>query len=311
MKDHRMRLPLLITTLAAAATLGCRTAPTGGANTDHVNACVSILPLAYFVERVGGEHVQVQVLVGPGQSPHVFEPSPQQMTWLSRADAFFTVGLPFERQLLDKLHGQRPDLRTVDTTEGLTFLYGGHACEHDHAGEHEHGHSADERDPHVWLDPQRAKTMAANICRALSELAPAHKSAFEQNLARFQGELDSADARLQARLAPYRGREFLVFHPAYTYFADRYGLKQLAVEVEGKEPTPRQLVELIEQVKAAGVRAVLIEPQYSPASAAALAREIRGEVLVIDDLARDYLTNLNDIADKITRALGDPPKQGE
>jgi len=295
--------------LAASACRPAAPAATAGAK---LRVCVSILPQAYFVERIGGEHVEVQVLVGPGQSPHTYEASPQQMAWLSRADLFVTLGMPLEQRLLERLSGQRRDLRVADATEGLTFLLA--ECDHDHGGGHDgdgHDHGAHERDPHVWLDPQRVKHMAANICRALVELDPQRRETYERNLAAFQADLDDVDARLRQRLAPYRGRAFFVFHAAYGYFAERYGLKQLAVEVAGKEPTPRELVNLVERVRESGVRAILLEPQYPRTTAEALAREVGAEVLIVDDLARDYLANLLDMADKLEHAFGGPAPRGE
>lgn len=296
--------PMTAVLALALAPLGaCRPSDPAAARATEgrIAVCVSIQPLAYFVERVGGSHVRIETLVGAGQSPHTFEPTPQQMAWLARANVAFSVGMPFEARLLDQARKQRPELRVVDAAQGLTFLFG--ACTHDHDhGAHEHG--AEERDPHVWLDPLRAKTMAANIARALGECAPQRRAEFERNLRALHADLDALDERLRTSLAAYSGRAFLVFHPAYAYFAERYGLEMLAVEVDGKEPTPRQLVELVERVRAAGVRAVLIEPQYSAASAAALAREIGAEVLPIDDLARDYLNNMEDIAAKVIRSMG-------
>ena len=306
------RAGLLRAGLGGAALLSAAAGPpaTPAATADaRLRVCVSILPQAYFVKRIGGEHVDVQVLVGPGQSPHTYEASPQQMTWLSKADLFVTLGMPLEQRLLERLSGQRRELRVADATEGLTFLLA--ECEHDHDHADGHDHGAHERDPHVWLDPQRVKHMAANICRALSDLDPPRRAVYEANLALFRADLDDVDARLRQRLAPYRGRAFFVFHAAYGYFAERYGLKQLAVEVAGKEPTPRELVDLVERVRASGVKAILLEPQYPRTTAEALAREVGAEVLIVDDLARDYLANLLDLADKLEHAFGGPAPRGD
>jgi zinc transport system substrate-binding protein len=306
------RVALLMVGLGGAGLLSavaCRPATPATTADGKLRVCVSILPQAYFVERIGGEHVDVQVLVGPGQSPHTYEASPQQMTWLSKADLFVTLGMPLEQRLLERLSGQRRELRVADATEGLTFLLA--ECEHGHDHGDGHDHGAHERDPHVWLDPQRVRQMAANICRALVELDPQRRETYERNLGAFRADLDDVDARLRQRLAPYRGRAFFVFHAAYGYFAERYGLKQLAVEVAGKEPTPRELVDLVERVRESGVKAILLEPQYPRTTAEALAREVGAEVLIVDDLARDYLANLLDLADKLEHAFGGPAPRGE
>ncbi len=294
---------------------------TGGANTrSRLHVFVSILPQAYFVERVGGDRVVTDVLVGPGQSPATYCPSPRQMAALERADVYFTIGVPFEQTLMRKIRASLPELRVVDSRRGVTLRWMAPADHHDHAepgaGTSAHGDEqasgggassgpAGTPDPHVWLDPQRVKIIAQNMCEALCSLDPAGATTYRRNLAAFQGDLDLLTARIRALLAPFRGRAFYVFHPAYGYFADAFGLRQVAVEVEGKRPSPRRLERLIEQARADRVRVVVVQPQFATGTAEVIAREIGGEVVPIDPLARDYVKNLDAMAAKIAQALGE------
>lgn len=264
--------------------------------TGKVRAFVSILPQAYFVERVGGEHVEVEVLVEPGQSPHSYEPTPKQMVKLAGAQVYFGIGVPFEKSLIAKIEKSHGNLKIVHTAEAVE--------PHAAAQGHEHGReNHPEHDPHIWLNPRLVKVIAASIARAFMDIDPAHAQDYEKNLTAFQGELDELDKRIAAILGPHRGKEFYVFHPAFGHFGEAYGLKQVAVEVEGKEPSAKQLAALIEKARREDVKVIFAEPQFARSSAEAVARATGARVETIDPLARDYLKNLEDIARKIRDAL--------
>jgi len=273
----------------------------------RLRVVVSIPPQAYLVGRVGGEYVEVQVLVGPGQSPHTFEPTPRQAAGLARAHLYFTIGVPFEERLLEKITASGGGVRVVDTCKGVK-LRSMSADELSHEeGEDEGG--AGRLDPHTWLSPRLAKVQAANICEGLKAVDPRHAAAYERNLKALQADLDEVDARIAEALAPLKGRKFFVFHPAFGYFADAYGLKQVPVEIEGKSPGPRRLAALIEKARREGVKVIFVQPQFSPRGAQAVAEAIGGVVVPMDPLARDYLKNLEHIAQQIKRALGDVQPQ--
>ncbi|HPM23408.1 MAG TPA: zinc ABC transporter substrate-binding protein [Phycisphaerae bacterium] len=286
----------------------------------RLSVAVSILPQAYFVERVGGEHVNVEVLVGPGQSPHAFEPTPKQLEGLSRARVYFTVGIDFEEALLPRIRQMFNDLKVVDTRAGvplrsMTATEAEAEAAHEHG--HDHHHDADHKhadhaptgrpDPHIWLNPLFVKTQAQTICAALTEFDPSHAEQFRANLAAFHADLDRVHARITEALAPLKGREVFVYHPAFGYFTDAYGLKQVPVEIEGKEPTARQLAELITRARSAGVRVIFVQPQFGRKSAEAVANAIGGAVVPMDDLARDYLKNLEAMAAQIKTGLEKRP----
>jgi len=305
----------VICAVALATCLAClalgQTASQAEPVKGKVRAFVSILPQAYFVEEVGGGLVQVDVLVGPGQSPHTFEPTPKQMAKLTEAQIYFRIGLPFEDQLVKKIEATNKELKIINTIKGIKHGERDEqkerhpTLESPRAGEpEEHRHHEGEEDPHVWLSPRLAKVIAANICDGLKALDPAHAGEYEKNLRAVHARLDDLDARLARALAPLKGEEFMVFHPAFGHFGKAYGLKQVAVEFEGKEPSARQLAQLIDWAKKREVKVVFVQPQFSAKSAQAVARAIGGAVIPMDPLAKNYIKNLEDMANKVTSALG-------
>jgi zinc transport system substrate-binding protein len=257
----------------------------------EISAFVSILPQAYFVERIGGNYVNVTVLVGPGQSPATYEPTPKQMARLGRSQLYFRIGTPFERGFIDKISRTFTNLTIVDTRKGVTLRY------------FKQSQGLEVPDPHIWLDPKRVKIQAETISQALKEKDPAHADEFEKNLKAFQTDLDSVDAKIAGILAPLKGRKLYVFHPAFGYFAESYGLTQIAVEIEGKEPSPKQLSRLINKAKREGIRVIFVQPQYATKEARTVARAISGAVVPINPLPRDYLKNLEDMANSIEKGL--------
>ncbi len=256
---------------------------------------VTVPPQAYLAERIGGDAVEVHTLVGKGQDPHTFEPTPRQAAALAGASLFFTVDIPFEKQLVAKVTSSNRRLRVVDSTRGIVRLP---LTEPDH---HEaHGNEAD---PHLWLAPDNLRTMADNMATALSTAMPERKEALHKNLASLQKEISALDTRLSATLAPHRGKTFYVFHPAFGYFANAYGLRQKAVEISGKSPTPRQLSALIRQAREDRVRTIFVQPQFDSKSADTVAQAINGAVVPIDPLDREVLRNLATIATAIEQSL--------
>ena len=284
---------------------------------EVLDVFTSIEPLAGLVERIGGGHVRVSVLVPAGREPHGFEPTPKQMIELGRADLFVVAGtLPFERRLAEKVQAGSPDLMIVESAAGAILREVGerhdrgepegreaHGDAHDAEAEVEAHEYVEGMDPHVWVGPEGMRVMAGSIARALGEAEPARKGDFEENLAAFQRDLDAADARVREALKPYRGRTVFVFHPAFGYFLDAYGLVQESVELEGKSPTPKQLQALIEKAQEEDVRVIFVQPQFDRRSARTVAEAISGVVVPMDPLARDGLANLEAMAKAVEASL--------
>jgi zinc transport system substrate-binding protein len=285
--------------------MGCSQQPSHKPTDGRLHVLAGIPPLAYLVEQIGGEHVNVDVMVQPGQDPHTFESSPQQAVALARAEVFFKIDMPFERVVLEKVQEGNRRLVVVDATAGIQKLpLDRRACE-----EHEHDHGAtmhaDELDPHVWLSPPLLKTMAANIAAALSRADPKHKQEYQRNLTALHNRLDDLHQRVKKMLKPYRGQAFCVFHPGFAYFGDAYGLKEVPVQVGGQTPSPKQLRALIQLVKKEKVKTVFVQPEFDPRSAQIVAEAIGGHVVSVNGLGRDVLADVEDIAKKMEKAMKD------
>lgn len=252
-----------------------------------VRVFVTIGPQRYFVERIGGPRVAVEVLVAPGRDPHTFDPSPRQVSRLSAADVYFTIGMPFEKGLVPKLRQANPGLPVIDTLAGLDLLYGVPHYHYDEAG-NAILHGADEPDTHVWLGPRDVRSQIAVIRDALIARDPAGEAVYRTRWQAFDSEIQAMDSRFAAMLAPLRGRSILVFHPAFAYFVNSYGIRQLAIELEGKQPSPRHLERIIDQALRDGARTVFTQPEFPLRSAEVIARAVGGTVTVLNPLDPDW-----------------------
>jgi zinc transport system substrate-binding protein len=269
---------------------------------------VSVVPLQTFVERIGGDQVRVQAMVQPGQNPHTYEPTPRQVSALAEADLYLRVGVPLEDAWLPRIRGSNPGLRVLDVRDGIALRPHEAVQQGPGPGEQtphadQHHHDQDALDSHVWTSPPLVKQMGEAIRDALIAMRPAQAPGFQSNYDRFAADLDALDAEIRTRLGPVKLRRFLVFHPAWGYFADTYGLTQVAIEFQGKEPGARALAGLIDQAKASAVRLVLVQPQFSPRAARQVAEAIGGRVEAVDPLSADYFGTLRRVTDLI--AAGD------
>jgi zinc transport system substrate-binding protein len=269
---------------------------------------VSIPPQAYFIERVGGNGVDVEVMAPAGQDPHTFEPTPRQLARLATADVYFRIGVESENALVPKLRSAMPDLLLVDTREGIRLREmnadGGQVQAAAFQPQQPGGSGGGSgQDPHFWLDPMLAKRQAMTLRDTLIAIDPAGRREYETNYAALAGDLDSLHLRLSRALQPLKGRNFFVFHPAFGYLADAYGLHQVAVETGGAEPSARQLARLIERAKEEEIRVLFVQPQFSKQSAETIAQEIGALVVAIDPLARDYIRSLEKMASQIAQGI--------
>lgn len=287
--------------IATAATLAAGGGSSGRAS-ELTTVAVSILPQREFVQRVAGDLVRVEVLVLPGHSPATYEPTPRQMTRLAEADLWIRIGVPFEGSVLHNLAEVAPNLRIVDGAQGIelvTMDSSPHPTDAGPAAGHEHL-----VDPHFWLDPLLVKIHARTIASELCNLMPSNCDQLQNNLIQFHAELDAVNERIASTLKPAAGRDLFVFHPAYGYLARRYGLRQVAVESGGKQPTARRLAELTEAVRASQTRALFVQPQFAGSGARAVADAVGVELVQLDPLAADYLANLETMAARIAAACG-------
>ncbi len=255
---------------------------------------VSIQPQAGLAKAIAGDRIEIHTLIGEGQSPHSYEPTARQLAILGEADLLFTIGMPFEKHLLKKIVPLYPDLAIVETQHGIEQRPLAHEhCTHEHH----------EMDPHLWLAPANATVIAKNILQTLEGFNPAHADEYRANFEKLADELRKLDGKINDLLAPHKGARFYVFHPSFGYFAEAYGLEQIPIELEGKAPSPRQLIALVEQARADGVTVVFVQKQFPASSAKAIADAIGGTVAALDPLAEDVVANLRLIAESIAQTL--------
>ena len=275
-------------------------APAAPLEANRISVFVSVLPQKYFVERIGDPHVDVSVMVGPGLSPEIYEPTPRQMTRLSQAHVYFCIGVPFEDAWMKRIAATNPSMRMVDCGQefptGSTSTYG-----RDDAPDAE---SPSREDPHIWTSPKLVKGIAKHIRDALIEIDPAHRSEYERNHQGFIADLGRLDREIRALFANAQIRKFMVFHPSWEYFADTYGLEQIPIEIEGKQPGAKALARLIDLGKAEQLRAIFVQKQFDVSIAEAIASEIGAEIIQVDPLAENYMDNLRYVAQLFAHSMG-------
>lgn len=282
---------------------------------------VSIPPQKYFVERIGGDLVRTTVMVPPGADPHTYEPKPSQLRGLSGSRIYFSIGAPFEDAWLARIVAAAgPSLSVVPMHKGVTLLPAAaplHSDEAEHAEGKEHhedhhahadghGHDHGTTDPHVWLSPMLVRHMSLAIRDALAKADPAHAATYRANYDRFAADIDAMDKKFADLFAdlPQDRRRFLVFHPSWNYFAHNYGLTELSIEVEGREPSPRQLRAIIDLARRERITTIFVQPQFSRRAAQTIATEIGARLVDADPLAEDWAANLERTAKALAQATG-------
>jgi len=291
-----VRIFLFVLTLAA-----CRPS-TPAAQSDRIRVAVSVPPQAYFVERIGGHHVDVVVMIPPGYSHVDYPLTPRQIVALSRARLYVAVGHPafeLERARIMPLLATLPNVEVVDMSRGMHLIAGeGEGEDSEHGG---HSHAAG--DPHVWVAPESVAVAARNIAAALERIDPAHAAEYRANLQYFESDIAALDRDIRFRLGPERGGSFMVYHPTWGYFAHQYGLRQVSIEAEGKEPSAGRLIQLIDEAKRQGVKVVFVQRGFPRKSAQVIADAVGGQVVVADPQERDWLGNLRRVTKALSEAL--------
>lgn len=266
---------------------------------NPINITVSIQPQKYFVEKIGGKNVRVNVMIPPGIDLHSYEPKPQQLQALNDAEAYITVGVAFENAWMDRIKSANQQMLIVDSGKGIKRIP---MVEHGHE-EAGHNHAEETLDPHIWLSPKLVKIQAQNIYDGLVKLDPSRQPEYQVNLNNFIAEIDQLDQKIQQNLASIKDRKFMVFHPAWGYFAQDYNLEQEPIEVGGQEPSAAELAELISEAKQENIKVIFAQPELSTRSAETIAQEIGGEVVLISDLDADWSTNLLKASETISKTL--------
>jgi zinc transport system substrate-binding protein len=290
---------LLLLALALAA---CRPM-LPAADDGRIRVAVSVPPQAYFVERIGGDHVRVDVMIPPGYSHVDYPLTPRQVAALSRARLYVAVGHPafeFEQVQLASVLRDLPGIQVVDMSHGMRLIAGEGEGDED---AHGRGHGNTAGDPHVWVAPDTVAIAARNIAAALEEIDPAHAAEYRVNLQRFEADVAALDREIRARLAGTQGDRFMVYHPTWGYFAREYGLQQVAIEAEGKEPSAQRLIQLVDQARRERIKVVFVQAGFPRKSAQVIAEAVGGRVLVADPQDPDWLGNLRRVSRELQEAL--------
>jgi zinc transport system substrate-binding protein len=251
---------------------------------EKIGVVVSIPPLAEFVEKIGGERVFVLVMVPPGANPHTYEPTSIQLKEVSKAKLYVKAGsgVEFELVWLDKILEFNKDILVVDCSQDVELVGG---------------------DPHIWLSPRNAKIMVANIYEGLVQVDPQGEAYYAKNKEEYVRKLTKLDREIAESLSEFQNRKFMVYHPAWGYFARDYNLTQIPIEKEGKEPTARDLSELVKQAKADNIKIIFASPEFNPKTGKVIADEIGCKVVFISPLAKDYMANLRKVTAELVQAL--------
>ncbi|SHE97889.1 metal ABC transporter solute-binding protein, Zn/Mn family [Alkalibacter saccharofermentans] len=313
----KMRLKTVILVVMMGMLLvSCTAEGVNNEEKEKIKIAVSIVPQATFVEKVGGDLVEVVTMIPPGNNPENYQPRPRDMVAFSEAEIYFTIGVPVEQAgLLSSAKDLNTEMEFVDLADIVDSAYPYIEYSENnfyHEDDHYHDHSYDEeeddhnhegRDTHIWMSPKRAVVMVEAIRDNLSRIDPENAEIYEENAAAYIFQLHELDRRISETMESLEFRTFLIYHPSMGYFADDYGLNMIAIEEEGKEATAQRLKGIIDFAKENEIKAVFYQQEHDKNQAETIAREIGGEVLEIAPLSPDYIENLKNIEEAFSKVL--------
>ncbi len=251
---------------------------------------VTVAPHRFFVERIAGDTVEIGLIVPAGDSGHTYEPTPKQMMEACKADIWFQIGEPFEIRASRAMRERNPTLRLVDLRNGVAMIQ-----------EHSCAHCKNSADPHIWLSARQAKVQATTIAKTLSEVYPANAEKYKANLEKFIAELTALDEEILKMYNAESPKFIVVGHPAYGYFVRDYGQKQVSVESEGRDPSPKQLTNLLNQIKSLNVQKIYVQPQYSTKGPTLIANQLGIKVVELNPYSEDYINSMRSIGQNFSR----------
>ncbi len=263
-----------------------------------INTIVSVMPQKFFVESIGGDKVNVSLMVKPGSSPHSYTPKPSQMRDIAKADVYFSIGVEFENAWIPRFANQNKKMKIIDISSGITKIA---IKKYSHHEEDNHAHSKHKsKDPHVWVSPNNVKIIAKNIYTALVKLDYQNKTYYKKNFDQFIDHINTTDEKIKDILSNTKpNSKFMVFHPAWGYFAKQYNLQQFPIEIEGKSPKPKELALVITEAKEEKIKAIFTQPEFSSKAANQIAQELNIKVIKTSPLAFNWSQNLIKLAQAI------------
>ena len=280
---------ILFILIATISLVSCKHKP---AESKKMQLTVSIIPQKYLTQYIAGDKFDVQAMLPPGSNHETYEPAPRDMEKISTSKLYLALGsLDFELTWLDRFKASNPEMKVINTSEGIKMI-GGHI----HEGENESLQKGHGIDPHTWLSPACMKIQASNICKALSNIDEVNSAYYQKNLAKFINLADSVDRVIRENLKGDKNKFILIFHPALAYFCRDYGLTQISIEQDGKEPSPAHMTELVEIAKEKGIKSIFISKEFDTRNAEAIAHEIDGHVVSFDIMSENWPKNLIHLA---------------
>lgn len=294
-----MKKLILFTVLSGLFLAGCTPAPETG---NMVT--VSIIPQKYFIDQLTSGGFDVNVMVPAGASPASYEPTPRQMKDLEASGLYFAIGhLGFEKAWLPRIKKNQPDLKVIDTSVGIDLITDEHqeGEVHDHDGHHHHG-----TDPHIWMSPRQVSTMINHMAGALIRHDQACQDLITSNRDSLLNRLEELDSLFKQEMGKLSNRKFIIFHPALTYLARDYGLEQISMEFEGKEPAPAHMKRIVDRAKAEDIRVIFIQKEFDQENATQLSKEIDGQLIQIDPLAENWMDQMYFVLDKLKKLDAHP-----
>lgn len=281
-----MRKLTAVILLALVAMICGGVAQNADSSSEQIKVATTVAPLEEFIKAVGGDKVQVSVMVPPGAEPHTFEPTPSQMRQVADADLYVQNGAGLEFWM-DRILQANDDMTVIDSSNGIDLIR----------------ENEKETDPHVWISPRNAAVQVKNICDGLIEVDPSNEEYYARNRDNYLQKLASLDAEFNDSFAAKERKIFIVHHPAWTYFARDYGLEQVPLMEDEKEPGPKYLGEVVELARENNITTIFAEPEFNPKSAEVIAREMNASIVYIDPLAGNYLENMRFAGEKIAESL--------
>jgi zinc transport system substrate-binding protein len=301
-------LSILTSVLLLASMLACSSAAAENTADGGITVAVGIVPEETFVKAVAGDLVSIVTLIPPGNSPANYQPTAMEMQALSDAAIYFTLQMPTEQaNILPKVADFNPDIKIVDLREAVAAVYPllntgeeeeHETGEHETDGQHHHGGI----DPHVWLSPKRAKVMVQTIADELSAIDSGNKDVYQANAADYIAQIDALDAEIQEKVSTMSNLTFLIYHGAYSYFADDYGLTMIAIEIAGKQATAEELQHVIDLARENSITTVFYQEEFDDSQAATVAEEIGGAVEKAAPLSVDYIQGLEDFVSALAQS---------
>lgn len=296
---HISKVTLIYTMLIVFAVFICTSCAQSSNNSQNkIVIAVSIVPQETFIKEIAGDLVEVVTLIPPGSSPETYSPTPKELQKFSQASIYFTIGVPAEQaNILPATKDLSPNTKIVDLASIVSQEYP------------DREFAPGERDPHIWLSPKRVKVMIDAIQKELSALDSENSDTYQKNAENYKARLDELDASIKEKLKDLPNKSFIVYHPAFGYFADDYSLEMISLEEEGKEATPQRFQEVVEIAKSKGIKVILHQAEVDSRQAKAFAEEIGGRAEKIAPLAPDYIENLEKMADILADTLKDSNKR--